>query len=74
VLAIVLQRSIAAGHGGIQGLASLPPRQLAAAFATAFWVALALIASAIIPALLLPRAVKPEASAVETPAEAKVAA
>jgi MFS family permease len=74
VLAIVLQRSIASGHGGIQRLASLPPRQLSAAFATAFWVALALIASAIVPALLLPRLVKPQATAVDTPADARAAA
>jgi EmrB/QacA subfamily drug resistance transporter len=85
VLAIVLQRSIAANvpnlPGGIQALASLPPNEharllpgLTSAFGTSFWVALALIASAIVPALLLPRTAPPEAAAVETPVETRAAA
>jgi hypothetical protein len=85
VLAIVLQRSIAANvpslHGGIQGLAALTPDErarllpgLTAAFGTSFWVALALIASAIVPALLLPRPAKKEATAFETPTETRAAA
>jgi MFS family permease len=74
VLAIVLQRSIGAGHGGIQGLAGLPPQQLTRAFGTGFWVALALIAAAIVPAMLLPRTLKQETAAVETSTEARAAA
>jgi len=66
LLAIVLQRTIAAnlpGHdGSIQGLAALSQHQrahaapaLAAAFGTSFWVAVGLMALAMVPALLLPR-------------------
>jgi EmrB/QacA subfamily drug resistance transporter len=66
LLAVVLQRSIAAslpGHaGGIGALAALSQQgraqvaaALADAFGAAFWVALALGAAALLPALLLPR-------------------
>jgi EmrB/QacA subfamily drug resistance transporter len=64
LLAVVLQRSIAANtrlDGGVGALTALPPEAreqaapaLAAAFGTAFWVALALVAVALVPALLLP--------------------
>ena len=67
LLAIVLQRAIAAnlpgGEGGIQALATPSSGERAAvagpitdAFATTFWIAAALIALALVPALLLPRA------------------
>jgi EmrB/QacA subfamily drug resistance transporter len=46
VLAIVLQRTIAASHGA---------QPVAHAFGTTFWVAVGLIAATIVPALLLPR-------------------
>jgi EmrB/QacA subfamily drug resistance transporter len=65
LLAVVLQRAIAAGSsldGGIGGLASLSPAgrehaapALAQAFGTAFWVAFALLGASLVPALLLPR-------------------
>jgi EmrB/QacA subfamily drug resistance transporter len=64
VLAIVLQRAIAADipgfRGGIEGTAALSRRPhaaplLADAFGTTFWVAVALIAVSLVPALLLPR-------------------
>jgi EmrB/QacA subfamily drug resistance transporter len=65
-LAIFLQRAIADRipdlHGGIAGLAQLSPERRAAvtpsladAFATTFWIAVALIALTLLPALLLPR-------------------
>jgi EmrB/QacA subfamily drug resistance transporter len=66
LLAVVLQRAIAAEEGGlgggIGGLAALSPQDraqaapmLAHAFGRTFWVALALTAAALVPALLLPR-------------------
>jgi EmrB/QacA subfamily drug resistance transporter len=66
LLAVVLQRQIAAGlpgvEGGIGALAalseqgrSLVERALADAFGTTFWVAFGLVAASLIPALLLPR-------------------
>jgi EmrB/QacA subfamily drug resistance transporter len=66
LLAVVLQHSIATSlpglAGGIGAVAALPPPArveaapvLADAFATAFWVALALVAAALVPALMLPR-------------------
>jgi EmrB/QacA subfamily drug resistance transporter len=66
LLAIVLQRTITSKlpqlHGGIQSIAAFSHNQqasaaapLAAAFATTFWVAVALTAAALVPALLLPR-------------------
>ena len=65
LLAIVLQQSLAAHlpglHGGISRAAALARRQpavvpahIAHAFATTFWVAVALTAAALVPALLLP--------------------
>jgi hypothetical protein len=63
VLAVVLQRAIAADipgfRGGIEGTAALSRRPhaaplLADAFGTTFWVAVALIAVSLVPALLLP--------------------
>jgi EmrB/QacA subfamily drug resistance transporter len=65
LLAVVLQRAIAANlsgfHGGIgqaTALARRDPqhaaRAIAAAFGTTFWVAFALTAIALVPALLLP--------------------
>jgi EmrB/QacA subfamily drug resistance transporter len=63
LLAIVLQREIAANmpglEGGIQGVAAISSRPhatplVADAFATSFWVAAGLIAAALVPALLLP--------------------
>jgi EmrB/QacA subfamily drug resistance transporter len=79
LLAVVLQRSIAANltgfGGGIGALATLSPAErsqaapeLANAFGTAFWVAFALVVAALVPALLLPRAAReappaPEAAA-----------
>jgi EmrB/QacA subfamily drug resistance transporter len=65
LLAIILQRAIAADiphfRGGIDGLGALSRQpqttpQLADAFGTTFWVAVALIAAALVPALLLPAA------------------
>ena len=78
VLAIVLQRAVAADehglHGGIQAIAALPAAEraralpgLSAAFGTSFWVALALIAAAILPTLLLPRVVREEHAAAAQP-------
>jgi hypothetical protein len=76
LLAIVLQRAIAADvpgfRGGIQGVAALSRQShslplLADAFATTFWVAVGLIALALVPALLLPGA-QHEQQAEETPA------
>jgi hypothetical protein len=64
LLAIVLQRAIAANihgfQGGIQGVGALARQPhatplLADAFGTAFWVAVGLIAAGLVPALLLPR-------------------
>jgi MFS family permease len=66
LLAVVLQRAIAARlpgvGGGVSALAALPQGQrthaagaLSAAFAQSFWVALGLVAAALVPALLLPR-------------------
>ena len=66
LLAVVLQRSIAANlpgfEGGIGALASFSEggrahtaSAVADAFGTAFWVAFALVAAALVPALLLPR-------------------
>jgi MFS family permease len=66
LLAIILQRTIAANipeiEGGIKGVVALSPQQraqvtpaLADAFGTTFWVAAALIGAALVPALLLPR-------------------
>jgi EmrB/QacA subfamily drug resistance transporter len=66
LLAVVLQRSIAANlpglHGGIGALAALSHAgraqaapALADAFGMAFWVALGLVAAALVPALSLPR-------------------
>jgi EmrB/QacA subfamily drug resistance transporter len=66
LLAVVLQRSIAANvpglDGGIGRLAALGDEArsqvvaaLADAFGTAFWVAFALLSVALVPALLLPR-------------------
>jgi hypothetical protein len=63
LLAIVLQREIAANvpglDGGIQAVAAVSGRPhatplVADAFATSFWVAAGLIAAALVPALLLP--------------------
>jgi EmrB/QacA subfamily drug resistance transporter len=70
VLAIVLQRAIAAnvpgGESGIHALASLSSSESAGAagpitdaFATSFWVAAGLIAIALVPAVLLPRLRRP---------------
>jgi EmrB/QacA subfamily drug resistance transporter len=70
LLAIVLQRAIAAnlpgGEGGIQALATHPSSESAStagpitdAFAITFWIAAALIALAVVPALLLPRLRRP---------------
>ena len=67
LLAIVLQRAVAAnlpgGEGGIQALATPSSGERATvagpitdAFVTTFWIAAALIALALVPALLLPRA------------------
>ena len=66
LLAVVLQRAIAARlpgvHGGVGALAALPQGErthataaLSDAFAQSFWVALGLVAAALVPALLLPR-------------------
>jgi MFS family permease len=66
LLAVVLQRSMAANirgfHGGIGQAAALAARNpgrvspaLAHAFGTTFWVALSITAAALVPALLLPR-------------------
>jgi EmrB/QacA subfamily drug resistance transporter len=58
VFAIVLQRNIDAGVPGADGIdrvASAASAQVAAAFASTFWLAVALIAVALVPALLLPR-------------------
>jgi MFS family permease len=66
LLAVVLQRSIAANlpgfEGGIGTLAGMSQRGRAAvapalgqAFGTTFWVAFALVAVSLLPALLLPR-------------------
>jgi EmrB/QacA subfamily drug resistance transporter len=66
LLAVVLQRAIAARlpgvHGGVGALAALPQGQrthaaaaLSTAFAQSFWVALGLVAAALLPALLLPK-------------------
>jgi EmrB/QacA subfamily drug resistance transporter len=66
LLAIVLQRTIAANlpgfDGGVAELAGLPERgrthvapALADAFGATFWVAFALVLTALVPALLLPR-------------------
>ena len=66
LLAVVLQRAIAARlpgvHGGVGALAALPQGQrthaaaaLSSAFAQSFWVALGLVAAALLPALLLPK-------------------
>ena len=52
LLAVVLQRSIAAGGGGDAAVAE--------AFAHTFWIALLLVAAALVPALLLPRAARSE--------------
>jgi MFS family permease len=63
LLAIVLQRELAANipglEGGIEGVAAVSGRPhatplVADAFATSFWVAAGLIAAALVPALLLP--------------------
>jgi EmrB/QacA subfamily drug resistance transporter len=63
LLAIVLQREIAANipslEGGIQGVTAVSGQPhatplVADAFATSFWVAAGLIAAALVPALLLP--------------------
>jgi hypothetical protein len=65
LLAVVLQRTIAANvsgfHGGIgqaTALARHDPQHtapaIAAAFGTTFWLAFALTAAALVPALLLP--------------------
>jgi EmrB/QacA subfamily drug resistance transporter len=78
VLAIVLQRAIAANlpalHGGIQAIAGVSQRPrthatpaLADAFGTTFWVAVGLTAVALVPALLLPPA-RPQQQAGETAA------
>lgn len=84
LLAIVLQRAIAANvhgfHGDVQAIAGMPVAEharvlqgLSSAFATSFWVALALIAAAIVPALLLPRPAREQPRA-ETAAEPRAAA
>jgi hypothetical protein len=84
VLAIVLQRAIAAEapslDGGIQAMAGLSPEAraqvapaLADAFGTAFGVALALIAAALVPALLLPRRRRGEAVPVPAAEERRAA-
>jgi EmrB/QacA subfamily drug resistance transporter len=76
LLAIVLQRAVAANipdfQGGIEGMAALSRQPhatplLADAFGTAFWVAVGLIAAALTPALLLPRA-RPDEQAEEATA------
>jgi EmrB/QacA subfamily drug resistance transporter len=82
VLAIILQRTIAANLSGLQGdlqaTAALSPAQrahaapaLAAAFGTTFWVALGLIAIALVPVLLLPRRRAGEASQANQADEAE---
>jgi len=82
LLAVVLQRSIASNlhgfEGGIGALARLSPKgrsqaapALAAAFGTAFWVALGLLAAALIPALLLPRIRAQGAQGAEPAAEGR---
>ena len=82
LLAVVLQRSIASNlHGfvgGIGAIARLSPKgrsqaapALAAAFGTAFWVALGLLAAALIPALLLPRIRAQGAQGAEPAAEGR---
>jgi EmrB/QacA subfamily drug resistance transporter len=74
LLAITLQRTITSNlpqlHGGIQAIAALSPKQqahaaapLAAAFATAFWIAVALTSAALLPALFLPKRVRQEQTA-----------
>jgi EmrB/QacA subfamily drug resistance transporter len=82
VLAIVLQRAIAANvadfHGGIQGVATLArdPRAtplVADAFGTTFWIAVGLIVAGLVPALLLPRPRRGQPEATETPREARAA-
>jgi hypothetical protein len=63
LLAVVLQRSLAANVPGVDGgLGALAQGgrtnaapALAAAFGTTFWVAFGLVAAALVPALLLPR-------------------
>jgi EmrB/QacA subfamily drug resistance transporter len=66
LLAVVLQTALRAQlpdvEGGLRGVGAIAQQRndqvvpaLADAFGTAFWVALALIATALIPALLLPR-------------------
>jgi len=52
LLAVVLQRSIAARGGGDAAVAE--------AFAHTFWIALLLVAAALVPALLLPRVARTE--------------
>jgi EmrB/QacA subfamily drug resistance transporter len=86
VLAVALQREIAANvpglHGGIQAMSTLADRQqahaipkLADAFGMTFWISVALIAVAFVPALLLPRPQRERAGeTAEREAERTVAA
>jgi EmrB/QacA subfamily drug resistance transporter len=80
LLAIVLQRAVAADvpgfEGGVAGMAALSGRPgttalLADAFGTAFWVAAVLTLLALVPALMLPRVrphrVEPRVRADRTP-------
>ncbi len=81
LLAIVLQRAIAAKlpglGGGLATLAGLPERgrleaapALADAFGRTFWVAFALVAAALVPALLLPRIRRARAESAPSAPEA----
>ncbi len=85
LLAIVLQRTIAANlpghHGSIRGLAALSQHQrahaapaLADAFGTSFWVAVGLMALAMVPALLLPRLPRRHEAAAGAVVERRAAA
>ena len=87
LLAITLQRTITSNlpqlHGGIQAIAALSPNKqahaatpLAAAFATSFWIAVALTTAALLPALFLPNRARQEQTAATTEHadEAKAAA
>ena len=85
LLAIVLQRTIAANlpghHGSIQGLTALSQHQrahaapaLADAFGTSFWVAVGLMALAMVPALLLPRLPRRHEAAAGAVVERRAAA
>jgi MFS family permease len=77
LLAIILQRTITSKlpqlHGGIRAIGALSPKQqahaaapLAAAFATSFWIAVALTMAALLPALFLPNRARQEQTAANT--------